>query len=109
METKKKKTSQNLVPMKDRTSEERREIASKAGKASVASRQKRKALKELLEIALATTDKDGLTAAQKTAMAMVEKAMMGDTKAFEVIRDTIGEKPTEKSQIDGNFTIGWNK
>jgi hypothetical protein len=29
-------------------------------------------------------------------MKMVEKAMKGDTKAFEVVRDTNGQKPKEK-------------
>ena len=29
-------------------------------------------------------------------MALIEKAQSGDTKAFEVIRDTIGEKPVDK-------------
>lgn len=29
-------------------------------------------------------------------LALIEKAQDGDTKAFEVIRDTIGEKPVDK-------------
>jgi hypothetical protein len=32
-------------------------------------------------------------------LALIEKAMSGDTKAFEVIRDTIGEKPVDKVMI----------
>jgi hypothetical protein len=33
------------------------------------------------------------------AMKMVEKAMKGDTKAFEVVRDTNGQKPVDKVMI----------
>lgn len=34
------------------------------------------------------------------AGAMIMKATMGDTKAYEVIRDTIGEKPVERVEQD---------
>ena len=30
------------------------------------------------------------------SLALISKALTGDTKAFEVIRDTIGEKPKEQ-------------
>ena len=33
---------------------------------------------------------------------LIKKAMSGDVRAFEVIRDTIGEKPTDK--IDATNT-----
>lgn len=36
-------------------------------------------------------------------VALIKKALKGDTKAFEIIRDTIGEKPAERislAQID---------
>ena len=33
---------------------------------------------------------------KSVTLALIEKAMSGDTKAFEVIRDTIGEKPADK-------------
>ena len=38
---------------------------------------------------------------ESITIALIEKAMQGDTKAFEVIRDTIGEKPTDKVEMDG--------
>ena len=34
------------------------------------------------------------------SLAMIEKAMKGDTKAFEVIRDSIGEKPKDKLELE---------
>ena len=33
---------------------------------------------------------------KKMSLAILTRAMNGDTKAFEVIRDTIGEKPKEQ-------------
>jgi len=39
------------------------------------------------------------------SLAQLEKALQGDTKAFEVIRDSIGEKPTEKQEITGDQTL----
>ena len=39
------------------------------------------------------------------SLALIEKAMNGDTKAFEVIRDSIGEKQTEKVETSGNQDI----
>lgn len=107
-EKKKTKGSENLVSLADRTTEERRALAVKAGKASGAARKRRKALKELLEIALQTEVSADQTAAEAVTAALIHKAMEGDTKAFEVIRDTVGEKPTERSQIQGNFEVKWS-
>jgi hypothetical protein len=40
---------------------------------------------------------------EKMSLALIEKAMNGDTKAFEVIRDSIGEKPTDKIEQSGEL------
>lgn len=104
----KRNPEENLVANSDRTPEERKRIATLGGKASGAARKKRKALKELLEIALSMEVAGDQTAAEAVTAALIQKAMDGDTKAFEVIRDTVGEKPTEKSQIQGNFEIKWS-
>ena len=84
----------NLIPNSDRTPSELREMARKGGLASVEARRKRKTLKEELLLMLS----DGETQ-QSVTLALIEKAMSGDTKAFEVIRDTIGEKPIDKVMI----------
>lgn len=81
----------NLVSLADRTTEEVREIARKGGIASGKSRKARKTLKEELLILLSKGDTQ-----EKISLALLQKAMNGDTKAFEVIRDSIGEKPIEK-------------
>ena len=84
----------NLVSLADRTTEEQRAIASAGGKASGEATRKRKTLKEELLLMLS----EGETQ-QSVTFALIEKAMSGDTKAFEVIRDTIGEKPIDKVMI----------
>lgn len=86
--------TENLVSLADRTTEEQRAIASAGGKASGEARRKRKTLKEELLLMLS----EGETQ-QSVTLALIEKAMRGDTKAFEVIRDTIGEKPVDKVMI----------
>ena len=83
--------AENLVSLAERTTEEQRAIASAGGKASGEARRKRKTLKEELLLMLS----EGETQKSVT-LALIEKAMSGDTKAFEVIRDTIGEKPADK-------------
>ena len=86
--------NENLVSLADRTTSEKRAIASAGGKASGEARRKRKTLKEELLLMLADGDTQ-----QSVTLALIEKAMSGDTKAFEVIRDTIGEKPVDKVMI----------
>ena len=82
---------QNLIPNSERTPSELREMARNGGLASGEARRKRKTLKEELLLMLS----EGETQ-QSVTLALIEKAMSGDTKAFEVIRDTIGEKPVDK-------------
>ena len=83
---------ENLRPVSSK--DEARERGRKGGLASVESRRKRKTLKEELLLILS----EGETQ-QSVTLALIEKAMSGDTKAFEVIRDTIGEKPIDKVMI----------
>lgn len=89
----------NLIPNSARTPSERRENAQKAGIKSGEKRRKRKKLKELLELALQNTDENGKQNDFIIVAALIKKAANGDTKAFELIRDTIGEKPTDKQEV----------
>ena len=89
-----------LVKNSDLTPQERRERASKAGKASVEARRKKKTLKELLDIALAMPSGEGSkTNAESIVASMINAAMAGDVKAFVAIRDSIGEKPVNKVEV----------
>lgn len=82
---------QNLVKMSELTAEERRKSASRAGKASVESRRRKKTLREELLAILSDGDTQN-----RVSLALVQQALLGNVKAFETLRDTIGQKPVEK-------------
>ena len=92
---------QNLRPILD--SQRARELQEK----SVAKRKQniaeRKTLREELLSLLAQGDTQS-----RMSLAQLQKALDGDTKAFEVIRDTIGEKPTDKVENSGTQTLDIN-
>lgn len=97
--------------------EEAREKARKGGKASAAARRRKKTLKDELLFLLGEkiTDKNGRKHVTQEAIstALIQQALRGNTKAFEIIRDTIGEKPTDKvllsapdySALDAAFAL----
>lgn len=83
--------------------EEARELGRKGGLKSAEVRAARKTLREEL-LALLTqdiTDKNGRQMKTQTAISasMIKQALSGSTKAYEIIRDTIGEKPIDKVMI----------
>ena len=99
--------NKNLNPFGTLTEDEQRKISSKGGKASGEARRKKKLLRECLEIMLEKemTDKKGetMTGAEALSAKLFKEAMKGNVKAFEVLRDTAGQKPVEKvvvSEID---------
>ena len=90
---------QNLKPNSKRTPNELREIARKGGKASGKKRRERKEFKEALKTALTVVMEDNKTVQEIGIEALMSKFMKGDPKVFELIRDTIGEKPTDKQEV----------
>lgn len=78
---------QNLIVP---TSEQARINGAKGGYASQAAQKARKTLREELLVLLEKGDTQ-----EHISLAQIQKALQGDTKAFEVIRDTIGEKQPE--------------
>jgi hypothetical protein len=102
----------NLKPF---TSEQSREEAakngSKGGIASGEARRRKRDLKLAMQALLEADVKDKRTGevmsgAEALAVAQYRKALKGDTKAFEVLRDTAGQKPVEKVEqvnIDGEY------
>lgn len=50
---------------------------------------------------------EGKNISTQTAMniAMIKRAIMGDVSAYLAIRDTLGEKPSDKLEIDSNLTV----
>ena len=89
------------------TTEQARELGRKGGLASAKARAEKKQLKELLELALSQPSEivDGEDNYTAITAALVQKAIQGDTKAYEVIRDTLGQKPVEQAQMDLTATI----
>ena len=85
--------------LKKLTSEEARINGSKGGKKSVEVRRQKKLLKELLEEALEKETKTGNVAVDITS-ALINRAKDGNIKAYEVIRDTLGQKPVESVKIE---------
>lgn len=105
--------TQNLIKNEDLTPEQRRKNASKAGKASAKKRQQNKTFKQIINKFL-----DGQVSDERLKQQMIDfgfadkevsnkscavfalwkEAIKGNTKAFELLRDTIGEKPIEQIQ-----------
>lgn len=94
---------QNLIPNSERSPDEVRKNGRKGGIASGKARRNKKLLRECLEELLEKemTDKSGNTVsgAEALAVKLFKKAMDGDVKAFEVLRDTSGQKPVEKIMV----------
>lgn len=107
---------QNLIPNEMRTPEERRENARKAGIASGKARVKKKRMKELCNLVLNNKiqdektieglkqrfpdmNTDDVTFEFLLILKQYEKAKDGDAKAFELLRDTSGQKPIEQTVI----------
>ncbi len=86
--------------LKTPTSEQAREYGRRGGLASSKKQKERKQLKEELLLLLSEGDTQ-----KKISLALIQKAMQGDTKAFEVIRDSIGEKQIEKVETTGSQTV----
>ena len=88
--------------------EEARAIQKKGAIASAEARRKRKKLKEELELLLEIVDKKGVTNQTKISLALIKEAKNGNVKAFETIRDTVGEKPIDKQEVQ-QIDMKWFK
>lgn len=80
-----------------------RELGRKGGKNSAKKRRERITLRQELEMLLTETihDKNGnaMVAQKAISTTLIKAALNGNIRAFEIIRDTIGEKPVEKVDI----------
>lgn len=106
---------QNLLrPKRDQTAEERRESARRAGKASAEARRRKRDMREtfrdLLDMplkegdldevtALAGANRKNVTVGEAIALIMANKAIKGDVRAAEFVRDTSGQRPTSSFQV----------
>ena len=99
------------------------ENGKKGGIASGKAKREKKALKETLEELLAMPIKEGrsadidkiksiagikgknITMQEAIMVAMLNKAAKGDVRAAEYVRDTIGQKPDNKMNIDMKLPV----
>lgn len=86
----------NLIKNSDRTPKERQEQARKAGKASGEARAIYKSLNQDLR---EQCDEETLRAINDRLLQM---AKHGNLRAYELVRDGLGEKPTEKHEVTIN-------
>ena len=95
---------QNLKPNSERTAEEIKALTSKAGIASGKARRDKKNLRIALEALLEKKQTDPETGKRGTGAELItaklfQQALEGNVKAFETLRDTVGQKPIEKVMI----------
>jgi len=99
----------DLKPVRSKA--EAKELGKKGGIASGKKRREKRSLRQRLEVLLESPSKDNpkLDNGEMVCISLIKKAMKGDVAAFSVLRDTIGQKPTErtesKSEIRGNMAI----
>ena len=90
----------NLKPGEYKLTQEEQK---KGGIASGEARRRKRDLRQALEMLLEKEyrDKNGntITGTEAITAKLFEQAMKGNIKAFETLRDTIGQKPVEKVMI----------
>lgn len=95
---------QNLKPIRD--SKVARELQEKSVEKRKENQEKKNTFKAMLLLALEEINiETGKTKREELNEALIDKALKGDTKAFEVIRDTVGEKPSDKVEYTGNLRL----
>ena len=102
----------NLKPITKKTA---RELGRRGAMVSNAKQAKARTLAEELKALLAVTitNREGKQVTTQAAIstAMIKAALGGDVRAFNTIRDTIGQKPIEQVEASQTVTIkdDWKK
>ena len=105
------------------TPEQRRENGRKGGIASGEAKRKKRAMRETLDVLPAMPMKSGkfadiesiknfaalkgknINVQEAMVISMLQRAMKGDVKAAEWIRDTAGQKPVENMNMNMNLPV----
>lgn len=91
---------QNLRPCEHKfTLEEAKKGAQKSAEARRKKRDLRQAIEILLETDIKNKNGEVKSGAEAIAIAQFQKALKGDTRAFEVIRDTSGQGVVQKVMV----------
>ena len=111
----------NLKPVRSKS--EARSRGKKGGIASGKARREKKQFKETLETLLSMCMEDGkemaveditsfkgikgknISVQEAILIAQIQKAMKGDTRAAEYVRDTIGQKPSDKVKLETDIEM----
>ncbi len=111
----------NLNPV--RSEDEARRKGRAGGIASGKARREKKMMRETLDMLLSMPMKNGkfadvenirsfaalkgknISVQEAILIAQVQKAMKGDTRAAEYVRDTIGQKPTDSVDMNMNVPV----
>ena len=90
----------NIIPASERTHEENVENGRKGGIASGEAKREKKLFREAIEKKLGKS-------LDEIVDSMISQAIGGNVQATTFLRDTIGEKPTDKleADIDSNVVI----
>ena len=109
----------DLIPFSERSKDEAKEMGRIGGIASGAVRRKKAAMKDVAAMVLGLKrkvsdktiaqlqemgiDAEEITTQTLALMKLGDKAIGGDIKALECLRDTAGEKPTDKLDMSHAF------
>ena len=94
---------QNLISLADRTTSEQREIACKGGKASGKARRENKLIRDRILERMGEDDWD-------TMIDGIIARAKEDDRSFEILRDTIGQKPKEFVAVEAEvIRIGFEE
>ena len=103
----KEKLAEISAKTRFKTGKQQVEIARQGGIASGIAKREKRTMREIAEIILSknVTTSDGVVTGKYAVLAkVIDKALKGDLQAAAFIRDTIGEKPTEKTQTELTLT-----
>ena len=93
----------NLIPTNKRSKEEVRKNAAKGGRKSGEVRRQKKLLKdcldELLQREWENRQGEKMSGSEAISVAVFKKALAGDIKAYEVVRDTSGQGEVQKVMV----------
>lgn len=88
-----------------------RKGAEKSNKVQAKARTLAEELKALLLVTITNSKGEKVTTQAAISTAMIKAALGGDVRAFNTIRDTIGQKPIEQVEASQTVTIkdDWKK
>lgn len=115
----------NLIPNSKRTTKELKEMGRKGGIASGESKRRARLWREIIEDKMTKPIEEVIKSEKNKRYkkkygadiviedgiinAQIEKGLAGDTKSAEFLRDTMGQKPTEKVEIQPIDNEAYNK